>query len=79
MPDQLIHQLQMHGSRDQEIMIQLIVDYLLHATHASSEITEGLIKLLGANHVSSAAPQAHGIINVGLHWEYSSGIVFIFS
>jgi hypothetical protein len=79
MPDQLIHQLQMHGSRDQGIMIQLIVDYLLHATHASSEITEGLIKLLGVNHVSYAAPQAHGIINVGLHREYSPSIVFIFS
>jgi hypothetical protein len=47
--DRLIHQLQMHGSRDQGIMIQLIVDYLWHDTHACSEITEGLIKLLGAN------------------------------
>jgi predicted nicotinamide N-methyase len=26
-----------------------------------------------------AAPQAHGIINVTLHREYSLGIVFIFS
>jgi hypothetical protein len=30
-------------------MIQLIIDYLWHDTHACSEITEGLIKLLGAN------------------------------
>jgi hypothetical protein len=30
-------------------MIQLIVDYLWHDTHACFEITEGLIKLLGAN------------------------------
>jgi hypothetical protein len=29
--------------------------------------------------VSYAAPQAHGIVNVALHWEYSPGIVFIFS
>jgi hypothetical protein len=26
-----------------------------------------------------ATPQAHGIVNVALHWEYSLGIVFIFS
>jgi hypothetical protein len=26
-----------------------------------------------------AAPQAHGIVNVALHQEYSPGIVFIFS
>jgi hypothetical protein len=29
--------------------------------------------------VSYVAPQAHGIIIVALHWEYSPGIVFIFS
>jgi hypothetical protein len=29
--------------------------------------------------VSYAAPQANGIVNVALHWEYLSGIVFIFS
>jgi hypothetical protein len=28
--------------------------------------------------VSYAASQMHGIVNVALHWEYSSGIVFIF-
>jgi hypothetical protein len=28
--------------------------------------------------VSYVAPQAHGIINVALHREYSLGIVFIF-
>jgi hypothetical protein len=27
--------------------------------------------------VSYAAPQAHGIVNVALHREYSPGIVFI--
>jgi hypothetical protein len=26
-----------------------------------------------------AAPQAHRIVNVALHWEYSTYIVFIFS
>jgi predicted nicotinamide N-methyase len=26
-----------------------------------------------------AAPQAHRIINVALHWEYSPGVIFIFS
>jgi hypothetical protein len=25
-----------------------------------------------------AAPQAHRIVNVALHWEYSPGIIFIF-
>jgi hypothetical protein len=29
--------------------------------------------------VSYAAPQAHGIVNVALHQEYSLGIAFIFS
>jgi hypothetical protein len=29
--------------------------------------------------VSYAASQAHGIINVALHQEYSPGIIFIFS
>jgi hypothetical protein len=29
--------------------------------------------------VSYAAPQAHAIVNVALHREYSLGIVFIFS
>jgi hypothetical protein len=29
--------------------------------------------------VSYAAPQAHGIVNVALHREYSLGIAFIFS
>jgi hypothetical protein len=48
-PDRLICQLQMHGSRDQGSMIQLIIDYLWHNAHACSEITESLIKLLSAN------------------------------
>jgi hypothetical protein len=39
----------MHGSRDQEIMIQLIIDYLCYDTHSCSEMIEGFIKLLGAN------------------------------
>jgi hypothetical protein len=29
--------------------------------------------------ISYVAPQAHGIVNVALHREYSPGIVFIFS
>jgi hypothetical protein len=28
--------------------------------------------------VSYAAPQAHGIVNVALHREYSPGIIFLF-
>jgi hypothetical protein len=28
--------------------------------------------------VSYAAPQAHGIVNVAIHWEYSLDIIFIF-
>jgi hypothetical protein len=40
MSDRLIRKLQMHGSRDQEIMIQLIVDYLWHVRNqvASSSV-----------------------------------------
>jgi hypothetical protein len=49
MPDRLIHQLQMQGSTDQGIMIQLIIDYLWYDAHACSVISESLIKLLGAN------------------------------
>jgi hypothetical protein len=49
MPDQLIHRLQMQGSGDQEIMIQMIIDYLWYDAHACSMILESLIKLLGAN------------------------------
>jgi hypothetical protein len=41
----------MHRSRDEGIMIQLIIDYLWHDAHACSEITESLIKLLGANQI----------------------------
>jgi hypothetical protein len=29
--------------------------------------------------ISYAAPQAHGIVNVALHREYSLGTIFIFS
>jgi hypothetical protein len=29
--------------------------------------------------ISYAAPQAHRIINVAFHWEYSPGIIFIFT
>jgi hypothetical protein len=29
--------------------------------------------------VSYATPQAHGIVNVAVHQEYSLGIIFIFS
>jgi hypothetical protein len=53
-PDQLIRQLQMHGSRDQGIMIQLIADYIWHDAHACSKITESFIKHLGANQISDS-------------------------
>jgi hypothetical protein len=49
MLDRLIRQQQMHRSRDQGIMIQLITDYLWHDAHTCYEITESLIKLLGVN------------------------------
>jgi hypothetical protein len=29
--------------------------------------------------ISFAALQAHGIVNIALHWEYSPSIIFIFS
>jgi hypothetical protein len=29
--------------------------------------------------ISYVAPQVHGIVNVALHWEYSPGIIFMFS
>jgi hypothetical protein len=43
------------------------------ATALSVKLTEVILD------VSYAAPQAHGIVNVALHREYSPGIVFIFS
>jgi hypothetical protein len=49
MLDRLIRQLQMQGSRGQEIMIQLIIDYLWYDAHAFSMILESSIKFLGAN------------------------------
>jgi hypothetical protein len=49
MLDRLIHQLQMQGSREQGIVIQVIIDYLWYDAHACSVISESLIKLLGAN------------------------------
>jgi hypothetical protein len=39
----------MQGSRDQGIMIQLIIDYIWHDAHAFSVISESLMKFLGAN------------------------------
>jgi hypothetical protein len=33
----------------------------------------------GNVNVSYVSPQAHGIINVALHWKYPTGIVFISS
>jgi hypothetical protein len=49
MPNQLIRQLQLQGSGNQGIMIQLIIDYLWYDAHACSMISESLIKLLGVN------------------------------
>jgi hypothetical protein len=37
------------------------------------------IRIRFAVDVSYAVPQAHGIVNVALYWEYSPGIVFLFS
>jgi hypothetical protein len=45
--------MQMLGSRNQGIMIQLIVDYHWYDAHACSVISESLIKLLGANQVNT--------------------------
>jgi hypothetical protein len=43
-------------------------------------VTTAELKCLFANvDVSYAAPQAHEIVNVALHREYSPGIIFIFS
>jgi hypothetical protein len=43
-------------------------------------VRSGSILSVLAVDVSYAASQAHGIVNVALHWEYSLGsIVFIFS
>jgi hypothetical protein len=41
----------MQGSRDQGIMIQLIVDYLWYDTYACSVISESLIRLLSINQI----------------------------
>jgi hypothetical protein len=49
MPDRMICQLQMQGSGDHGIMIQLTIDYLWYDTQACFVILESLIKHLGAN------------------------------
>jgi hypothetical protein len=49
--DRLICQLQMQGSGDQGIMIQLIIDYLWYDAHTCSVISECLIKLLATNQI----------------------------
>jgi hypothetical protein len=36
-------------------------------------------KVMGIVDISYAAPQAHGIVHVALHREYSLGIMFMFS
>jgi hypothetical protein len=41
-------------------------------------LIEGVRRGWRAIDVSYAAPQAHGIVNVALHREYSPGILFIF-
>jgi hypothetical protein len=50
-PNRLIHQLPMQGSRDQGIMIRVIIDYLWYDAHACSMISESFIKLLGAKQI----------------------------
>jgi hypothetical protein len=45
---------------------------------AKIEMLEGQLNRFIVN-VSYAAPQAHRIVNVALHREYSSGVIFIFS
>jgi hypothetical protein len=47
--------------------------------HTLSSSTFDHCPILVAVDVSYEAPQAHAIVNVALHQEYSPGIVFIFS
>jgi hypothetical protein len=48
-----------------------------YATHHDFKLYQMDVK--SVVDVSYEAPQAHGIVNVALHWEYSPGIIFIFS
>jgi hypothetical protein len=43
------------------------------------QVIKDSITLRDVVDVSYAAPQAHGIVNVALHRDYSLGIIFIFS
>jgi hypothetical protein len=42
-------------------------------------IVNGMVRFVITVDVSYAAPQAHEIVNVALHREYSPGVIFIFS
>jgi hypothetical protein len=48
-----------------------------YATHHDFKLYQMDVK--SVVDVSYEAPQAHGIVSVALHWEYSPGIIFIFS
>jgi hypothetical protein len=56
------------GTNDLPLVVKRKADVVV-ASVSSTEAIE----------VSYVAPQAHGIVNVALHREYSPGIVFIFS
>jgi hypothetical protein len=60
------------------LMIQGILDLVLAPMEGILSERWGTRTVLGVD-VSFAAPQAHGIVNVAFHREYSPGIVFIFS
>jgi hypothetical protein len=51
----------------------------VRGSHLGSPWLVGVIGQWCAVDVSYAAPQANIIVNVALHREYSTGIVFIFS
>jgi hypothetical protein len=58
-------------------------DHLAMMTRSTNKVTlkleQGKTTKSSIADVSYAAPQAHKIVNIALHWEYSLGIVFIFS
>jgi hypothetical protein len=47
--------------------------------HTPVSLVYGSEAMLPTIDISYGAPQAHEIVNIALHWEYSPSIVFIFS
>jgi hypothetical protein len=58
--------------------VRSLLSLVLYPKHVHFASLTQSAKYGGPVDVSYVGPQAHGIINVALQWEYSLGIIFIF-